>query len=703
MDLNSAKLIVDSDPSRNVSHIMSNKNKWLNQKIHQKYNLRRDKFKPQWKREEILKHRGFDYNDFQINNKHEHLYRDRDRCGNESTDYDYHPTIHHPSHASISQQTHPSELIHLCYNVTRRKNVHQSLLQLIKIIRGEINLCSSVYKSVLFGFLIVYMYNDPIQLVINIMTQIRKNQEQHENAYFLQLKTCSSFLECVTLHLSELVPLRSKHLQQLFAIFVLDPSSDDQERSIILDLFYFFLRMQVMRRMHVPLLRFYKQHFEPAILNCRINENYSLLCELYFAFTKFFTALDEDIREDTIADRNAHESLQKQLSLDNLAMAKSILNAVHSTAAENERKIDEMMTILIDIIESERAIRIDLSSDENITDEFKCCLKDIFDSFATNADGSMSADDFRRYILACGASDEAASETRINRILHKNRLTLDSFYAFYARALENRPDHVWDDLYVFGYNNQLTKGDQVHNVQSVYQFLKHNDTFNGILTKYLDQMENDLHILPVPEIIRKRMIELDNMADFLDYIIVSQYDEINIHENSLRQLLYNLSSLELLCVVHEDCEWKQNFIRSKAWDHLIKLYFKYCTDQHSDVCCEVRCFTYLGVTMLFKIMHHLCLALSSSCVPLQIFIRNAYDAQPNGENTKRQVEEILSEQQNYLIGLMVMDAKLGIQTSIGLLNVIPYQVTHVYSEVLICGFISHNIPQDLLNLMCFFF
>eukprot|EP01083_Nonionella_stella_P309602 1097206_1 len=190
------------------------------------------------------------------------------------------------------------------------------------------------------------------------------------------------------------------------------------------------------------------------------------------------------------------------------------------------------------------------------------------------------------------------------------------------------------------------------------------------------------------------------MADVLDYNVVPhgvcRYSDDNAYEilqNSLRQLLYNLSNLKSLCVVHKDDEWKQEFITSKAWDHLIKLYLKYYliseTDPRMFDCCEVL---YLGITMLFKIMYHLCSALSPSAVSLQKFIRNAYDA------PVIQMDNILSTQQNYLISLMVMDAKLGNADNIGLLNVIPYQVTRTYSEVLIRGFIticqlSQNIPH----------
>eukprot|EP01083_Nonionella_stella_P186183 681021_1 len=617
-----------------------------------------------------------------------------------------------------------SELTHQCHNVARHINVHESLLQFMDILKGYPSKCADSCLHLLCKLRGRIAY-DPVQLVINDMIHIRTNQKQHGNAYFLRLKTCLSVLECVAekgIHLEHIYG----SFPRLLYTFVVDPSSDEQERSIILDFFYSFLMMTI--RMHrrsydtfYIVRQFYKQHFEPAVLNCRENEDYSLLSQLFFLFTQFYSAVVVGIyKHEFVPPRRVpSKSLQKTLSLDDLTMAKYILNAhaLYDRHKITDEYNEEMLPRLQRIVEQERetGVRIDILTEENkITDEFKCCLKDIFGSFATNADGSMSPDDFQRYIRACGCIYRWRCILTGGGAMHLLQdpeiysiFTLDSFCAFYACALEDgvwSVKSVWNDLYAFGYNNQLAKGDQVQNVQPVYQFLKRDDKYNDILSQFCDIyrcMRSRSRALPLPEIMRKRIVELDNMADFLD---------CNDGFASLDQLVYNLSNLESLCVVRKDYEWKQTFIRSKAWDHLIKLTLKLaCIPKLSYNGSDVNiCFC---TTMLFRIMYHLCSASTSSpFMPLQRFIRNAYDLDTSQKDLWTDIGLlILNRQQNYLINLMVMDAKQGIEHNIGLLNVIPYEVTRVYSEVLICGFIatcqfSHqNIPQALLDLMCSFF
>eukprot|EP01083_Nonionella_stella_P303563 1051336_1 len=457
-------------------------------------------------------------------------------------------------------KTNVDAITKLISNIANHVDVNDSAWQMTQLIEDR-----KAEKEIYRQSLQIIIQSNPIQLVINDMAYVKTNQKQHDTAYFLRLQNCSLLLKSFVRNQwrfpSELHPT-CQQFQLLFDVFVMDQSSDDQQRFIILDLLLFILR-----QFHWPdlLEQWHTQHFVPAMLDCRLNEDYSLLSKLYYVFSRFCMYLDD--------------SENKLLSLDYNVLTKSILNALHNT--QNKIKYNQMIRVLVDITKNEKEACVPLLTEEDtITDAFRRCLKDMFDSFATNVDGSMNVHDFRRYILACGAGYNSASPIRINAVFQqKDSFTFDAFCAFYGQAIENRPKHVWNDLYVFGYNNQMTKGDQVENGESVYQLLKHSHTFNDILSKYYQMtlgldyaVDLDLCMLPVPEPMRNRMVQLDDMAEFLDCNVEDNEDDYT-SQLSLYQLQYKLLRLESLCVLHDDYQWKQEFIRHKAWDHLIKLYF----------------------------------------------------------------------------------------------------------------------------------
>eukprot|EP01084_Bolivina_argentea_P148710 259945_1 len=103
-----------------------------------------------------------------------------------------------------------------------------------------------------------------------------------------------------------------------------------------------------------------------------------------------------------------------------------------------------------------------------LVDAAKKALKEIFNEFSTNSDGTMANDDMRRYILACGAGENSASKSRIQQIFTQHgtsrgfndRLSINGFYSFYRTACIDRPDHVWNDLQVFKYRYDLRKEDE---------------------------------------------------------------------------------------------------------------------------------------------------------------------------------------------------------------------------------------------------
>ena len=89
-------------------------------------------------------------------------------------------------------------------------------------------------------------------------------------------------------------------------------------------------------------------------------------------------------------------------------------------------------------------------------------LKNMFNIFASNDNGTMSIDDMRKYIIHCGAG-EHASEVRIKSIFVEHggtdlELSWIGFIDFYAQAIDERPDHVVNDLDVFGYKDEIING-----------------------------------------------------------------------------------------------------------------------------------------------------------------------------------------------------------------------------------------------------
>ena len=105
-------------------------------------------------------------------------------------------------------------------------------------------------------------------------------------------------------------------------------------------------------------------------------------------------------------------------------------------------------------------------------------LTSLFQEFATNEDGTMSIDDMKKYIIHCGAGEMSASDQRVQGIFdrygtekkeiidddeeedtvqHQDRLSCEGFLNFYKQACIERPQHVWNDIKVFGYGDDLEK------------------------------------------------------------------------------------------------------------------------------------------------------------------------------------------------------------------------------------------------------
>ena len=68
-----------------------------------------------------------------------------------------------------------------------------------------------------------------------------------------------------------------------------------------------------------------------------------------------------------------------------------------------------------------------LNQESKMIDKLKFALKDIFDSFASNNDGSMKPNDLKRFMLCCGAGYSDATSIVNQSFAHKDRLIFDEF------------------------------------------------------------------------------------------------------------------------------------------------------------------------------------------------------------------------------------------------------------------------------------
>ena len=84
-----------------------------------------------------------------------------------------------------------------------------------------------------------------------------------------------------------------------------------------------------------------------------------------------------------------------------------------------------------------------------------------------DARDAMSVSDFRLWVVSCGAGWSSSNEMRIKKIfktfgswqLGQPALVFDGFKRFYDEASIDRPDCVWSDLQVHGFDEQFLHSD----------------------------------------------------------------------------------------------------------------------------------------------------------------------------------------------------------------------------------------------------
>eukprot|EP01084_Bolivina_argentea_P040163 74219_1 len=209
-------------------------------------------------------------------------------------------------------------------------------------------------------------------------------------------------------------------------------------------------------------------------------------------------------------------------------------------------------------------------------------LTTIFSYFATNEDGSMSAADLRKYILTCGAGENSASQTRIQGIftkygtgeniyknILKDRLSLEGFLNFYQQACVDRPDHVWNDLYVFKYRYNLRHEDEEIFPESLprYMLATNNKYFDILTEKCLQSNDNKIKQMAWRLILRLPT-NPTRKKEFIGLCHIEKVDWKKVlPRNNLFKFVYGVLICESL-VIGKDVNWKNLFLKQKGFEYL---------------------------------------------------------------------------------------------------------------------------------------
>ncbi|ETO16136.1 Ubiquitin carboxyl-terminal hydrolase family protein, partial [Reticulomyxa filosa] len=246
---------------------------------------------------------------------------------------------------------------------------------------------------------------------------------------------------------------------------------------------------------------------------------------------------------------------------------------------------------------SQRVPLVTSTAPKKLVERAKAAFQHIFKQFAKNQDGTMSQKDMRDYILACGAGAASASKSRIRIIFNQfgeaENLDADGFVNFYQLASIERADHVWKDLYVFGYGQDLRLVDVVRkeeeellarNPERLPRYmLAHEDKYFNLLFNDCLNLGDPLILsaawrlvlrLPTNDKLRKNVSTLETIEKETDWAKLLPTDD-------LFRLVYSLLICESFSmtpetpesdnVLKEKVEWRKKFLEKKGFSHLIKV------------------------------------------------------------------------------------------------------------------------------------
>eukprot|EP01084_Bolivina_argentea_P027953 51975_1 len=293
-------------------------------------------------------------------------------------------------------------------------------------------------------------------------------------------------------------------LVQLKTVFdsLIINSSNDHNKFLVIDLFEYLTRTSQNREIKTT---FYESYLKPLMIQYK-KSNIPMLTHLYYCYEAYFRHINAFIRTDFIEGKHPIALLQ----LNNPTVIKVIMNELYNTVSTSikiPQKYYHLLITLHNIIKhDEKALRISLlTKTGSLTSKSVTTLKNIFQMFASNMDGSMCIDDFRRYIIACGAGKNSANPSRIKRIFgDKIMLPFKAYCKFYKDAAGERPDHVWSDFKIYSYNHNMELPSyQLFSCQHSEQKINDNvillcdviskyDKYDAILNGYISMCDNTI-------------------------------------------------------------------------------------------------------------------------------------------------------------------------------------------------------------------
>eukprot|EP01084_Bolivina_argentea_P174912 302946_1 len=375
-----------------------------------------------------------------------------------------------------------------------------------------------------------------------------------------------------------------------------------------------------------------------------------------------------------------------------------------------------------------RSMRVPLLTEQNPPKLVQKCvtaLKNIWDQYAKeNNNTMMNIENMRTYIFACGAGENSASVTRVSDIFSthnqgsndKNVFAFEGFCSFYRQACIERPEHVWNDLVVHGFEYDLSHKDNAFkDEENAYELLcswlisNNDEWFNILYDNCLQKSDNN----EIIQLTSNLIFRLPTNMTIKDKIF-NNLDDWNriVSSNNINIMLYAAFLWESVIFDSDNSELIELFlVNRKGFDFLIKLLFLL----HCDMC--IRDLSYsefkpdgIIIKRILRMIHS--------------FFRNdiAFDSvMPNIRDLfgffeeNEIIEHGMDENKNNFMHLVCLSSKYNQIEFMSQDNVkfyinhmLPANILNVYVEPLVFGYVkecklSTSVSMDILRILLAFF
>jgi len=387
----------------------------------------------------------------------------------------------------------------------------------------------------------------------------------------------------------------------------------------------------------------------------------------------------------------------------------ALIQRINGCSAINQKMMSNLK-ILWRIIDSTGMRKSELLDEENgsISDGFRDCLRQIFFRFASNEDGSMSAFDFRRYIIASGAGEESASDERITSIFHQHQqmsdtnLSLEGFYNFYKGAAFDRPRHVWNDLFVHQFLPDFKINDGVYGQDSLLDIMAKDERYEEMVRNvFRCEVTKDCKLgyqtqiqlwfqWPQSHVLRQRMFDSNTSIE-------DAFPSLGImRKENAKQIMYQAITIHSLC---QRDEWRKQFVEKGGMDWAVRMLLCLGRSSNEKACQEFE----MASTDIISALYRICYGSGLGAYPRHLFLRNAMALMNSSKIRKTPIFL-----RNVLIHVICHGAASS-SNRIEFVDELPRNVVYVHSLPLVQGYIrsesicSLHIPDEIVKLLTRFF